>query len=70
MAQLDCRNALSWRLVDGKVMARGDDLVMAIRIEGSFTEIYVSTQGRRAERAHLTGTAFRFPATHACSITR
>jgi hypothetical protein len=40
MAQLDCRNALNWRLVDGKIMRRGDDLVMAVRVEGSFVEIF------------------------------
>jgi hypothetical protein len=40
MAQLDCRNALAWRLVDGKVMRRGDDLIMAVRVEGTFVEVF------------------------------
>lgn len=43
MAQIDCRNALSWRVVDGKVMSRGDDLVMAVRVEGTFVEVYELT---------------------------
>ena len=40
MKQIDCRNALTWRVVDGKVMKRGDDLIMALRVEGTFVEVY------------------------------
>lgn len=40
IAQVDCRNALSWRVVDAKVMPRDEDIVMAIRVEGVFTEVY------------------------------
>lgn len=40
MAQMDSRNALSWELMEGKIMRRGDDLVMSIRVRGSFTEIF------------------------------
>lgn len=38
--QLDIRNALSYRVVDSKIMPRGDDLIVAIRIEGSFVEVF------------------------------
>ena len=43
MEQVDARNALTWRLRDGKVMRRGSDLIMAIRLEGTFVEIYELT---------------------------
>ena len=41
LAQLDCRNALSFQVVDAKVMTRpnhADDLCCAVRVEGTFTE--------------------------------
>ena len=42
MDQLDVRNALNWKRVDGKIMQRpqSNDLIMAIRVEGTFTEVY------------------------------
>ena len=40
MAQIDSRNALSYKICDAKIMTRGDDLVMAVRVEGSFTEVF------------------------------
>lgn len=43
MAQIDCRNALNWRMVDGKVMKRGEDLIMAVRLEGSWVEVFELT---------------------------
>ena len=40
-AQVDCRNGLpGCRVIDNKVMKRGDDLVLALRLEGSFTEVF------------------------------
>lgn len=40
-AQVDCRNGLPGsRIIDNKVMKRGDDLVLALRMEGSFTEVF------------------------------
>lgn len=38
MKQIDCRNALSMKMIDSKVLKKGDDLLMAVRIEGVFTE--------------------------------
>ena len=43
--QVDARNGLNWRVVDGKVMKRGDDLIMAIRMEGSFVEVITLDPG-------------------------
>ena len=40
-AQVDVRNALHHRVVDSKVTKRGDDLVLAMRIDGTFHEMYV-----------------------------
>ena len=40
MAQADYRNALEYKIIDAKTMERGDDLVMAIRVNGTFTEIF------------------------------
>lgn len=40
MAQVDMRNALTFRVVDAKTMTRDHDLVMAMRMEGCFAEIY------------------------------
>ena len=43
MEQADFRNALSVRTIDNKVMMRGDDVVLVMRYEGVFTEIYELT---------------------------
>lgn len=40
MAQADFRNALSLRCVDSKVLTRGNDLVLVMRYDGVFTEVY------------------------------
>ena len=40
MAQVDFRNAHSFKVVDAKCMKRGDDLVLAMRYEGAFAEVY------------------------------
>lgn len=40
MEQVDMRNAFTYHLVDGKTMKRGEDLVMALRLEGTFGEIF------------------------------
>ena len=51
MNQVDSRNALSHRVVDAKVLRRGNDLAMAIRLDGTFHEVFelddypVDTQG-------------------------
>jgi len=39
-AQIDCRNALNFKIVDTKVMNRGNDVIWAIRFEGTFTETF------------------------------
>ena len=40
MQQVDFRNAHSVKLVDAKWKWRGDDIVMAMRYEGAFAEVY------------------------------
>jgi len=40
MKQIDLRNALSYKVIDQKVMERDDDLLMQVRLEGAFTEVY------------------------------
>ena len=40
MQQVDFRNAHSFKTVDAKCMQRGDDIMIAMRYEGAFTEIY------------------------------
>ena len=40
MEQVDFRNAHSAKVVDAKCMKRGDDIVLAMRYEGAFAEVY------------------------------
>ena len=40
MEQVDFRNAHSVKVVDAKCMKRGDDIVLAMRYEGAFAEVY------------------------------
>ena len=40
MEQVDFRNAHSYKVVDAKCMKRGDDIVLAMRYEGAFAEVY------------------------------
>lgn len=37
---IDFRNALSFRVVDTKILQRGNDLHLALRYEGTFSEVY------------------------------
>ena len=34
---------IRWRMVDGKVMTRGKDLIMAVKVEGTFIEVFELT---------------------------
>ena len=40
MAQVDFRNAHSFKVVDAKCIKRGDDLALAGRYDGAFAEVY------------------------------
>lgn len=40
LKQVDSRNALSFNIIDSKTLKKGDDLILAVRIEGIFTELY------------------------------
>jgi len=40
MGQIDYRTALDFRTLDAKIMKSGDDLIMAVRHQGIFTEVY------------------------------